>query len=91
MAVCSRCFGIYSGFFAVSLSGLLLLFSTMRPHRKRSLKLLAGFIALNGIDVLGNALGWWTNTLVSRFFMGLSIGGGLILFILSLLPQQKRS
>jgi uncharacterized membrane protein len=89
MAVCSRCFGMYSGFFAASLGGLMLLFISARPHRNMALLLLAGSIALNGFDVLGNALGWWTNTLVSRFFMGFSIGGGLILLILSLLPQRN--
>jgi uncharacterized membrane protein len=91
MAVCSRCFGIYSGFFAVSLAGLLLLLISARPHRNLALLLLAGSIALNGFDVLGNALGWWTNTLFSRFFMGFSIGGGLILLILSLLPRHDRA
>lgn len=46
--------------------------------------LLAAALALNAFDVLGNALGWWTNTLFSRFLLGLGIGSGLILFILSL-------
>ncbi|MFW6347689.1 MAG: DUF2085 domain-containing protein [Cyclonatronaceae bacterium] len=91
MAVCSRCFGIYSGFFSASLAGLLLLFYKPRPPIRQMLWLLAGAAALNGFDVLGNALGWWTNTLYSRFFLGLSIGAGLILLIFSLLPVAPRS
>lgn len=84
MAVCSRCFGIYSGFFAASLAGLLVLFYPLRARMPQMAGLLAAALALNAFDVLGNALGWWTNTLFSRFLLGLGIGSGLILFILSL-------
>lgn len=89
MAVCSRCFGIYSGFFMASLAGLTLLLYPLPLRLSHAGWLLAGAVLLNGADVAGNALGWWTNTLYSRFFLGFGIGAGLILLIFSLLPTRE--
>ena len=80
MAVCTRCFGIYAGFFLTTLLGLI------RPQNIRfTLKTalwVAGFVfTLNCADVAGNFLGWWTNTGPSRFTAGLLAGGSLILII----------
>lgn len=72
MAVCSRCFGIYSGF---ALSWLLLpALSLFSLNDKSIQKASFGIILLNIIDVIGNVLGFWQNTLVSRLVLGWLMG-----------------
>lgn len=73
MAVCSRCFGIYTGF----LTGWLMLplwtvvnFNITMSYKKIFFLL----IGINIIDVLGNLLGIWQNTLASRFILGFPVG-----------------
>lgn len=72
MAVCSRCLGIYSGF----LTGLLL----MLVHTNNvtlgwpAKKIAVLILILNFIDVIGNSLGFWQNTLISRLVLGYMIG-----------------
>lgn len=73
MAVCSRCIGIYAGF----AFGWILL-----PIRR--LKKITGgcsmkkaalaAVLLNFIDIIGNILSLWENTLVSRLVLGCAIG-----------------
>jgi uncharacterized membrane protein len=80
MAVCSRCFGIYSGFLATwilfpILSDLLKLINGYKRW------LLAGVLVINIIDVIGNFIGLWQNTQLSRFGMGSLIGLTAVLII----------
>lgn len=79
MAVCSRCFGIYSCFAA----GWFLLPLISRAgvsgnHLLYAAKTAAGVaVLLNVVDILGNFTGFWQNTLYSRWafggFLGLSV------------------
>lgn len=73
MAVCSRCLGIYSSL----LIGLILM-PVLSYSGKCSSKWLKYIflisLALNGLDVITNNFGIWTNTLISRFFLGSFIG-----------------
>ena len=80
MAVCARCLGIYSSFFW----GVLLMPLSARlisMNTKLFARLLLGAILLNFADVLGNAFGVWTNTLVSRFLLGILIGSTAALLL----------
>ncbi len=73
MAVCTRCFGIYSGMFAGSI-----IFPLLVILRKRSLKggriLLILSLLIIGIDFVGNLSGLWINTNISRFYTGIFLG-----------------
>lgn len=73
MAVCSRCFGIYFSFF---LGVLAMIPLSMVSKRLRILVKPAFFTALllNFIDVFANAMGFWVNTLFSRFWLGILVG-----------------
>jgi uncharacterized membrane protein len=80
MAVCSRCFGIYSAVF-----GGWLLFPLV-PKLLQQINgykrwLLGGILLINFIDILGNFLGIWQNTLFSRFALGTMIGFSAVLVI----------
>jgi uncharacterized membrane protein len=73
MAVCSRCLGIYTGF----LAGWLLLpplafIEFKEPSTVK--KGLLGIILINLLDIVGNLLGFWQNTLVSRLVLGWLLG-----------------
>lgn len=73
MAVCSRCIGIYAGFaFGWILLPILALstFTQNWPMRKGALAV----VILNFIDIIGNILSLWENTLVSRLVLGSAIG-----------------
>ncbi len=78
MAVCSRCFGIYSGFFIGLLAGPFL--DKMIPKSFLK-KLLLVTVILNIVDVVGNIAGLWSNTLLSRLALGflMAISAGLLL------------
>lgn len=73
MAVCSRCFGIYSSFALSWLLFPMVKDSLGAPFRHRK-KILAIIVLLNIVDVIGDMSGLWHNTLVSRFFLGAAIG-----------------
>ena len=80
MAVCARCFGIYSAL----LSGWIFMpvYALLRVDSKNLEKnWLIAAIILNLADVSGNYFGLWTNTLISRFVMG-SLFGLPLAFIL---------
>ncbi|MCW9708597.1 DUF2085 domain-containing protein [Fodinibius salsisoli] len=68
MAVCSRCLGIYGGF----LSGWLLLplidYFKNRPQPAKRAAI--GAVLVNLADIIGNLVGFWENTLLSRFMLG---------------------
>ncbi|HEX6981128.1 MAG TPA: DUF2085 domain-containing protein [Balneolaceae bacterium] len=73
MAVCSRCLGIYIGF----LAGWLLLpalafIEFQAPSDVKTV--LLGVILINLLDIVGNLLGFWQNTLVSRLVLGWLMG-----------------
>ncbi|MFN1836243.1 DUF2085 domain-containing protein [Balneola sp. MJW-20] len=73
MAVCSRCIGIYIGAFSAT---ILLPVLSLIPEIKKKWELyLFGFATvLNFIDLGGNYIGIWTNTLYSRLVLGILFG-----------------
>lgn len=73
MAVCSRCIGIYAGF---AVGWLLLPFAAYFNLSKygQTPKFALIIIAINAIDIVGNILGFWQNTLVSRLALGSLLG-----------------
>jgi uncharacterized membrane protein len=73
MAVCSRCFGIYTAFFV----GLLLTpISSQSNWRSRyALLLIVLALSLNMVDFVAYTAGLWQNTLFSRFLAGTLLGG----------------
>ncbi len=80
MAVCARCFGIYSALFFG------LVFAPLLAHirfvkRKRMVQLMVATIALNVADVIANAADIYTNTLHSRFILGALFGLTIMLFL----------
>lgn len=78
MAVCSRCFGIYTGFFAGLIAGP----NAVRKIKKAVLKkILLVILIVNIVDVAGNIINIWNNTLFSRFALGflLAAAAGLLL------------
>lgn len=80
MAVCSRCIGIYSSF----LIGVFVMPIIPRFFcviNRKILQLIIVAIVLNFLDVLGNGIGIWTNTLHSRFFLGAFFGLSLALIL----------
>lgn len=80
MAVCSRCFGIYSTVFIGWLSFPMIpkLLERMDGYKRW---MLMGVLLINFIDVFGNFIGMWQNTLVSRFALGGLIGLSAVLVI----------
>lgn len=80
MAVCARCFGIYTALFI----GLLiapLVVNIRFLNRTRCLAFLATSIIINFADVLANATGIYSNTLHSRFVLGALFGLSIMLFL----------
>ena len=80
MAVCSRCLGIYTSFafglvIAPCISSALSLSNTIR------IRLVIGAILINAIDIFGNAVGYWHNTLESRLTLGFLFGFSLTILI----------
>lgn len=74
MAVCSRCFGVYGSF----LLGWILLPGLSKWDILANIsfkKVALAVVLLNLIDVGGNMLGFWQNTLVSRLLLGSLVGG----------------
>jgi len=72
MAVCSRCFGIFTLFGLTLITVPFIKQSDTRNRWAIMLVFLALFI--NVIDFSANAIGIWENTLNSRFLAGASIG-----------------
>lgn len=80
MAVCSRCFGIYAAF-AVGFLGSPILERSVSINHKIRLNIVIGAIAINAIDIFGNALGIWVNTLESRLILGIIFGFSIAVLI----------
>ena len=82
MAVCSRCFGIYSTFLVtwILLPGVIKQLDIIDGYRRW---ILIAAIFINLADVAGNYFGFWQNTLLSRAFLGGFIGLNFV-FILGL-------
>lgn len=73
MAVCSRCLGIYSSFvIGILLMPIFALF--MELKYRYYFRFLITTIILNLADVIGNFIGLWTNTNMSRFLFGILFG-----------------
>ena len=80
MAVCARCIGIYGAFFLVMfLMPFLVLFYTV--INRVGLQLIVLSIAINFVDIIGNGIDIWTNTLYSRSLIGALFGLFLSLFL----------
>lgn len=82
MAVCTRCIGIYGAFF-VGVIGMPLSARILPVRNRFFLQLMIGVIVLNVFDVFGNLLGIWTNTLVSRFLLGILFGISIAFYLTS--------
>ena len=80
MAVCSRCFGIYAAF-AVGFLGSPILERSVSINHKIRLNIVIGAIAINAIDIFGNASGIWVNTLESRLILGIIFGFSIAVLI----------
>lgn len=93
MAVCSRCFGIYSLFGAGWIFLPLLSLVVKSPVKRGKVFVLAA-IALNLLDIVGNYLGFWQNTPYSRLALGGLLGiSAVMLFVnefISLKIKQTR-
>jgi uncharacterized membrane protein len=89
MAVCSRCLGIYGAF-----SGGLFLFPMvlwgMRVYAHGvSVRLMVLALGIIVIDFVGNGVGWWTNTHLSRILTGMLFGLSLSWFMAGERIQQS--
>lgn len=73
MAVCSRCIGIYGAFF-IGVLGMPVTARYLPVRNKLFLQLMTGVIVLNMLDVAGNLMGIWTNSMVSRLLLGTLFG-----------------
>lgn len=72
MAVCSRCFGIYSSFFlTVTVIPLL---KQSKWRNKWAILIVLGAITLNVVDSVAYTFQIWENTITSRFWFGSLIG-----------------
>jgi uncharacterized membrane protein len=80
MAVCSRCIGIY-GMFLLGVISMPLIPKILPVRNRRFLQLMIVVIVLNVLDVFGNLLGIWTNTLLSRFLLGSLFGGSIAFYL----------
>lgn len=87
MPVNSRCSGIFSGlFFGILLIPLV----GHRFYRKKwVVSLLSLMVILQIVDVTGNSLGWWVNSVASRLLLGFPLGLFLILAITDLFVQPR--
>lgn len=82
MAVCSRCIGIY-GAFVISWLLMPLIVYIVGNRSRLLLRLFSISIILNLIDVIGNLIGFWTNTSGSRFIIGVFFGASSALLLMN--------
>lgn len=81
MSVCTRCFGIYAGFFVLWVIFPLADDRFQQTGGRHVRLLLFGAVAINVIDFIGNFIGFWQNTLMARFGMGSVLGLSVALVI----------
>lgn len=74
MAVCSRCFGIYSSFSLALILLPMLIVLGLRYHHTWAIRFIIISIIAIGIDFVGNLFGFWINTHLSRIILGSSLG-----------------
>lgn len=74
MAVCSRCFGIYSSLPTGLIVFPVLIAIGLRYRHKLAIRLILIFVIIIGVDFLGNLFGLWINTHLSRIILGSSLG-----------------
>ena len=89
MAVCARCFGIYSVLPALL---LVLPFATFRKSIKKkwAVRILVFVILIIGMDFLGDFIGLWANTHISRYITGAMLAAAIVGLIgKDLLKTQK--
>lgn len=79
MAVCTRCIGIY-GAFLVGLAAMPLV-SLLNFSFRVEKNWLISAIILNLTDIIGNYLGFWTNTHISRLVLGSVFGLSLAIIL----------
>ena len=87
MAVCTRCFGIYLGFFFGMLA--LILLPSLKPAGVSFRWLLLSMMPMI-IDGLGGWVGLYTNTDFSRWITGLIAGAGVAAFIICAIKNAQR-
>lgn len=75
-AVCSRCLGIYGGTWAgiLVLGGLVGIFAMPLRTLTWSFRAILAALGIIALDVVGNGLGLWTNTHLSRILTGVFLG-----------------
>jgi len=72
MAVCSRCFGIYSSFFLTTT--VIPLLKQSKSRNKWAIVIVIGAVTLNVVDSVAYSFQIWENTITSRFWFGSLIG-----------------
>lgn len=90
MAVCARCAGIY-GMFTAGWILVPFFAAKIQFSKKEDTKFLAIIFLLNVIDVIGNLLGIWQNTLISRLLAGSLLGFATAICIGETLIKQHQS
>lgn len=74
MAVCSRCIGIYGAFAFFWIIMPAIVYFLGNHKNKFGIRFLLIIIGIIFIDVIGNNLGFWSNTHFSRFLTGTLLG-----------------
>jgi uncharacterized membrane protein len=82
MAVCARCFGIYSSLF---ISWIFVpRFSKASKLSMKFVSVIGGVIlAINVLDVAASIAGVWDNTSAARIILGGAIGTTIVLFLIN--------
>ncbi len=74
MAVCSRCFGIYSAFFLTMI--IIPLLRQSKWRNKWAIFIVIVAVTLNVVDSVAYSFEIWENSITSRFWLGSLIGFG---------------
>lgn len=80
MAVCTRCFGIYSSVWIGSIIFPLISRAVKGKLTGGKVLMILSFLIIV-IDFLGNLTGLWVNTNISRFFTGIFLGLSVTYFM----------
>ncbi|MCC5942286.1 MAG: DUF2085 domain-containing protein [Balneolaceae bacterium] len=87
MAVNTRCFGIFAGL----LAGWVMIpfIVRLRAGKNWTLRLLLVTVMLQIADFVGNLIGLWVNTNISRFSLGLLLGFAVSMVISELFKSKN--